>query len=83
MPVPQERRVEGGAVLMVMTRGEGTLTLPSAGLPKKMAFYAEGAKPGSKGDLLAEAETAPGAPFTIEVPAGALHRWIYGVAMDG
>ncbi len=48
-PVPEERRVPGGAVFMVRYDGSGTLRVPAKMLPGRVKAFAEGPRPGSRG----------------------------------
>jgi hypothetical protein len=75
-PVPEVRRVNGGAVLQVMVYGSGRVRIPRADLPADLRFYAQGSKPGSKGEEV-PAELADDV-FELNVPPAAARRWIYG-----
>lgn len=77
-PVPPECRVPGGAVVRAIAYGSGTLSIPVPGVQGDARVYAEGPKPGSKGDAV---------PCRLD--AGVLHitidgshsgRWLYVVA---
>ncbi len=50
-PVPAERRVEGGATIVVRAGGETQLSIPAPGLAKA-TVYREGPTPGSRGPVM-------------------------------
>lgn len=54
-PMPDECRVAGGAVLYLQVHAPGNceLRIPTVGLPTKVAVFAQGAKPGSRGTQVA------------------------------
>ena len=52
-PVPGDRRVEGGALFLILAQGAGTVRVPAAGLPPRATLWTEGAKPGSRGTAVA------------------------------
>jgi hypothetical protein len=76
-PIPEERRADGGAVLQMMVSGTGEIRLPSAILPEEVEFFAEGPKPGSRGEAVSSSrkDTA----VAVEVGNGQAGRWIYAV----
>jgi len=76
-PVPEERRVPGGAVLQAIVYGAATIRLPAHHLPKKLEVVAEGPKPGSRGEALKARRD--GDALLVEVPASASGRWLYAV----
>jgi hypothetical protein len=52
-PVPGDRRVEGGALFLILAQGAGIVRVPAAGLPPRATLWTEGAKPGSRGTAVA------------------------------
>jgi len=74
-PVAAARRVQGGAVLQVLARGEGTLRIPAPGLSSGAAVYAEGPTPGSRGERV-PARIENGA-LVVEVTRSTSGRWLY------
>ncbi|MDI9384832.1 MAG: hypothetical protein QM518_11080 [Verrucomicrobiota bacterium] len=75
-PVPEKRRVAGGAVLQVQLHGSGLIRIPRAGLPQGLRFFAEGAKPGDRGEPIEAALVED--TYELHVPPTASGRWIYG-----
>ena len=78
-PVPEERRVENGALMQLRVHGGAALRIPAAELPAKVRLWTEGAKPGSRGKEI-----------PCELRDGVLHfrstgetngRWLYVTAM--
>jgi hypothetical protein len=74
-PVPEERRVTGGAVFQFQVQGQGAVRIPAAGLQAPVKAFLQGPTPGSKG-----AET----PITLEngvlninITGDNANRWIY------
>ncbi len=51
-PVPEGRRVPGGAVLAVYTDTGSDVRIPAVGLPAEVEVFAQGATPGSKGEAI-------------------------------
>jgi hypothetical protein len=74
-PVPEERRVEGGAVMMLMANGAGTLRIPAGHLPENLRLVAEGPTPGSRGEAVAF--TREGEDLIVEIEGKVSGRWIY------
>jgi hypothetical protein len=77
-PVPESRRVDGGAVLQLMAYGAGTLRIPTATLPEGLEFVAEGPQPGSRGAVV-PSRVEKGA-FVLAITPEISGHWIYGVA---
>ena len=76
-PVAAARRVKGGGVIQIQVVGTGTVRIPAAGLPARMALYAEGPKPGSRGARVPCTREGNDLVFTmINELRG---RWLYGV----
>jgi len=73
--VPEERRVPGGAVAMGRFDGSGEARIPAVGLPESVQVYAEGPKPGSRGDLVPSRRD--GDALVITIGPGASGRWLY------
>ncbi|HSV73947.1 MAG TPA: hypothetical protein VLH79_09325 [Chthonomonadales bacterium] len=77
-PVPEERRVPGGAVMIARApTGGGTIRLPAAHLPGILQMVAEGARPGSRGEPLESRRE--GDALIVEVTATAAARWLYAI----
>ncbi|MCE5218550.1 hypothetical protein LLH03_16125, partial [bacterium] len=77
-PVPESRRVPGGAILQARIQGEGVVRIPAVGLPEKVAMFAEGATPGSRGEAI-PCRLENGA-LVFATTATTTHRWLYVVA---
>ena len=76
-PIPESRRVPGGAVWQAMVHGAGALRIPAAGLPRNMKVFAQGATPGSKG---AEVPVSfEGENLLLKLEPGFSGAWLYGV----
>jgi hypothetical protein len=76
-PVPESRRVDGGAVLQLMAYGAGTLRIPTATLPEGLEFVAEGPQPGSRGAVV-PSRVENGA-FVLAITPDISGHSIYGV----
>jgi hypothetical protein len=76
-PVPAERRVDGGATLLLKVHGAGVVRIPLAGLPTPIELVVEGAQPGSRGNVV-PSRVENGAVI-FEVTKELSGRWIYGV----
>lgn len=74
-PVPEERRVEGGALYILRIEGEGEITLPLTNLPAGVECAAEGPTPGSRGPVIPHTVEKDGLKLSL-TPA-ARGRWIY------
>jgi len=70
-PLPAECRVEHGAVMLLQMHAPGNceLRIPDVGLPPKVAVFAQGRKPGSRGPRL-DSERRDGALVIRTPPAG-------------
>ncbi|MBI5832588.1 MAG: hypothetical protein HZB16_09825 [Armatimonadetes bacterium] len=79
-PVPDSRRVPGGALLQARIQGEGVVRLPAAGLPDKVALFAEGPTPGSRGEAI-PCRLENGA-LVFATTSATTHRWLYVVAAE-
>jgi hypothetical protein len=76
-PVPEGRRVAGGAVMQMLVYGTGTLRIPTTDLPQNMVFVTEGVTPGSRGEPIpARRENSA---FVLAITDKQAGRWIYGV----
>ncbi len=76
-PIPRERRVPGGAVMMLLAYGQGTLRVHVSEKAGKLDWFVEGKRPGSKGDPVKA--TKEGSDYLVEIKQGQSGRWIYGV----
>lgn len=76
-PVPESRRVPGGAVVQIRVEGEGTVHIPLPGLSGAPKLFAEGGTPGSRGESLPCSYTNDTLTFTS--PARVSGRWLYVV----
>jgi hypothetical protein len=76
-PVAPARRVPGGAVIQIQVSGNGTVRIPAASLPGNLALFAEGPRPGSRGERVPCHREGDGLIFqaTPELRG----RWLYGV----
>jgi hypothetical protein len=74
-PVPEARRVAGGAVLQARIQGEGVVRIPAIGLPEKLAMFAEGPTPGSRGEAV-PCRLENGALVFTTTPT-TTSRWLY------
>ena len=74
-PVREDRRVPGGAALMLFYQGEGELRIPVPGMQTLAAVHAEGPTPGSRGEALtARLENGQ---LVVNGEAKFANRWIY------
>jgi hypothetical protein len=76
-PVTNDRKVDKGAVAELFYSGEGNLRIPMPNIEGPVDVCAEGAKPGSRGDIL-EASVQDGVLQVHAAPQFA-NRWIYVV----
>lgn len=76
-PVPENRRVEGGAVLQFLSYGGGTYRLPARHLPPAVELVAEGPTPGSRGEAIPSQREGETLVFTL--PDHLVGRWVYAV----
>jgi hypothetical protein len=76
-PVPAGRRVEGGAVFLILAQGAGTVRVPAGGLPPRVALWVEGSTPGSRGAKVASRREGDALVFESGDSQG---RWVYVVA---
>ena len=76
-PVREDRRVPGGAVMIVFYWGEGELRIPAVNLTEPIAVHVEGATPGSRGAAL-DAHIEDGV-LVIKAEGQYGNRWIYVV----
>jgi hypothetical protein len=76
-PVPESRRVPGGAILQARIQGEGVVRIPAVDLPEKVAMFAEGATPGSRGEAI-PCRVENGA-LVFQTTSTTTHRWLYVV----
>jgi hypothetical protein len=76
-PVAIARRVADGAVIQIQVSGTGKVRVPAAGLPASLTLYAEGPKPGSRGERIAC--TREGDALIFQATKELRGRWLYGV----
>lgn len=76
-PVPEERRVEGGAIYLMMVWGDGEVRLPLASLPGQVDCFAEGSIPGSRGASVPC--SIQNGNLAITITPAINGRWIYVV----
>ncbi len=74
-PVPENRKVENGAVLQLMAYGQGVLRIPAETLPETIELVAEGPKPGVRGAVIPFQRENGSLVFTITPEVSG--RWIY------
>lgn len=79
-PIARERRVDGGAIMQIFLSGSGEVRIPVVRFPRNVQMFAEGPKPGSRGE-----------PVTCEITETELvfqatpeisNRWLYVVPVD-
>ena len=76
-PVAAARRVGGGAVIQIQVAGTGMVRIPVAGLPSSLTLFAEGPKPGSRGERIPCSREGD---ILVFAATNALRgRWLYGV----
>jgi hypothetical protein len=76
-PVAAARRVADGAVIQIQVSGTGMVRIPVAGLPSSITLFAEGPKPGSRGErILCSRE---GDVLVFSATNELRGRWLYGV----
>jgi hypothetical protein len=76
-PVAPQRRIEGGALIQLQVSGTGTVRIPAAGLPAKLALFVEGPKPGSRGASVPCRRE--GDAFVFKATKELRGHWLYGV----
>lgn len=74
-PVPEARRLKGGALMQLILYGSGDVYIPVFGLPEKLEVIAEGAKPGSRGQSIPSSRRNE--TLAITAPPDVSGRWIY------
>ncbi len=74
-PIPEDRQVENGAVLQIRVDGSGQITIPLEKAPKSAHLYAEGQKPGSRGQEIPCTITGNSVVFEADGSIGG--RWLY------
>lgn len=77
-PVARDRRIAGGAVIQIHVSGTGRVRIPAEGLPEGLGLYTEGAKPGSRGQLISSHRENGTLVFSARRDLAG--RWLYGVA---
>ncbi len=76
-PIPEQRRVPHGGVMLLRVHGTGTVRFPAKGLPEAVEVVAEGATAGSRGEVLASRRE--GDALIVDIGAGKSERWLYVV----
>lgn len=76
-PVREDRRVPGGATLILFYQGEGELRLPVPDLPETVEAYAQGPIPGSQGAALTV--RVENGLLIVNAEAKFANQWIYVV----
>lgn len=76
-PIPSEQQVSNGALLRIWVDGAGTVRVPIPSGMTDVALVAEGATPGSRGDVV-PCHCANGW-MTLEATPAASRRWLYVV----
>jgi hypothetical protein len=74
-PVPQDRRVPGGAILSIRVQGEGVVRIPAFTLPAQVSVFAEGTTPGSRGEAIPSRREGDTLVFTVT--ATTTFHWFY------
>ncbi len=76
-PVEGERRKECGALLEMFFLGEGEVRIPIGSLPQDLEVVMQGAKHGSRGEVI-PSRIEEGA-LIFDVRPGMGHRWIFAI----
>ena len=76
-PIPEVRRIENGAVLAVLARGSGTVRIPIGEPLGNVRLFAQGGKPGSRGEEIPCQLDEDRLVF--ELTPKSAHRWLYAV----
>lgn len=76
-PVPEGRRVPGGAVMQIMVYGTAKVRIPVTGVSSDVELVVEGSKPGSRGAVI-PSRLQNGVLF-FEVTDQTSGRWMYVV----
>jgi hypothetical protein len=76
-PVPEKRRVQGGAVMQIMVYGTGKLSIPVAPGLHPRSLVAEGPTPGSRGTVVPC--TFEVGRLKFEVTEAVAGRWLYAL----
>ncbi|MFB3825934.1 MAG: hypothetical protein ACE15B_04160 [Bryobacteraceae bacterium] len=74
-PIPQVRRVPGGAVYQIQCQGAGVVRVPDAAMPRRLTIYAEGPRPGSRGEEVASRRE--NGSLILEITSALSGRWLY------
>ncbi len=80
-PVPENRKKEGGAQMIAMVHGTGTVSIPCTGLPAAVRVVAQGVIPGSADTALDGQVKNNVLRFTSTPEVSG--RWLYVVAPAG
>lgn len=76
-PVSDARRVKNGASLVALCDTPTSLKIPAIAYPDELVFYAEGRKPGQKGEKIDCIRNLDS--LIIEVTEKSASRWLFGV----
>ena len=76
-PIEQNRRIDGGAVMLIRVHGNGGVRIPAAGLPEEVKLFAEGPRPGSRGKPVPTVRENDTLVFTAGPDTH--NRWLYVV----
>jgi len=76
-PVAAARRVAGGAIIQILVSGTGKVRIPVVGLPATLTLFAEGPKPGSRGERIPCSRA--GDVLLFSATNELRGRWLYGV----
>lgn len=74
-PVPESRRVPGGAVYQLLVAGGGAVHVPAAGVSGPVKAFAEGGMPGAKGAEVPV--TLADGVLSLSITPEISGRWIY------
>ncbi len=76
-PVAEDRRVDGGALMQMFFHGVGVVRIPAAGLPERVEVVVQGAKPGSRGEVVPSHIENGALVFEVTGPLNG--RWLHAV----
>jgi hypothetical protein len=78
-PLPEARRVPGGAIGEIVLHGSGTVRIPADGLPKTVKLFAEGPTLGSKGQEVPCQRAEQSIVIRITPAESGRRLWVVGV----
>ncbi len=76
-PIPAQRGVAHGGVMLLRVHGTGTVRFPAKGLPESVEVVAEGSTAGSRGEVVSSRREVKA--LVVDIGAGASERWLYVV----